>query len=103
MDVRDYLRILRQRWLSILFCALVAAAIAGGLTALQTPTYASNARLFVSTSQTDDSQLLQGGQYSAQRVKSYADLVTSRELLSVLGEVEYSVPPLASSEAVSLF
>jgi predicted ATPase len=30
-------------------------------------------------------------------------LVTSRELLRVQGEVEYSVPPLASSEAVSLF
>src|SRR4029078_6572395 len=30
-------------------------------------------------------------------------LVTSRELLRVQGEVEYAVPPLASSEAVSLF
>ena len=30
-------------------------------------------------------------------------LVTSRELLRVQGEVEYSVPPLVSSEAVSLF
>jgi predicted ATPase/class 3 adenylate cyclase len=30
-------------------------------------------------------------------------LVTSRELLRVQGEVEYAVPPLASSEATSLF
>jgi len=30
-------------------------------------------------------------------------LVTSRELLRVQGEVEYAVPPLAESEAVSLF
>ena len=30
-------------------------------------------------------------------------LVTSRELLRVQGEVEYAVPPLASSEAVTLF
>ncbi len=30
-------------------------------------------------------------------------LCTSRELLRVQGEVEYSVPPLASSEAVTLF
>jgi predicted ATPase len=30
-------------------------------------------------------------------------LVTSRELLRVQGEVEYAVPPLVSSEAVSLF
>jgi predicted ATPase len=32
-----------------------------------------------------------------------AVLVTSRELLRVQGEVEYAVPPLASSEAVTLF
>ncbi len=29
--------------------------------------------------------------------------MTSRELLRVQGEVEYAVPPLVSSEAVSLF
>lgn len=80
MEVRDYLKILRRRWVSILVIALLGAGLAAGLTALQTPQYASNARLFVTTSDADDSTLLQGGQFSAQRVKSYADLVSSREL-----------------------
>jgi predicted ATPase/class 3 adenylate cyclase len=38
-----------------------------------------------------------------QSCPNLALLVTSRELLRVHGEVEYAVPPLASSEAVSLF
>ncbi len=38
-----------------------------------------------------------------QSCPNLALLVTSRELLRVQGEVEYAVPPLVSSEAVSLF
>ncbi len=38
-----------------------------------------------------------------QSCPNLALLVTSRELLRVHGEVEYAVPPLASSEAVTLF
>jgi capsular exopolysaccharide synthesis family protein len=81
MELRDYLRVLRHRWVSIVVIAAVFAGLAALYTALQTPQYASSARLFVSTSQSSDSsQLAQGGQFSTQRVKSYSDLVTSREL-----------------------
>lgn len=106
MELRDYLRVLRRRWMSILLLGILAGAAAWSLTAIQTPQYASSARLFVSTSQTDDNQLLQGGQFSAQRVKSYADLITSRELAKrVIADtrVEISAEDLAnrvSAEAV---
>ncbi|MEQ6901069.1 polysaccharide biosynthesis tyrosine autokinase [Nocardioides sp. YIM 152588] len=80
MELRDYLQILRKRWPSILLITLLVTGIAAGVTALQTPMYASTARLFISTSEADDAALYSGGQFSAQRVKSYADLVTSREL-----------------------
>ncbi|WP_122818807.1 polysaccharide biosynthesis tyrosine autokinase [Nocardioides pantholopis] len=80
MELRDYIRILRRRWVSILLVAVVGTALAAAATAAQTPQYASSARLFVSTSEGDQSAVFQGGQFSAQRVKSYADLITSREL-----------------------
>ena len=80
MELRDYLRVVRRRWLSILLITAAAGVAAAGFTMLQTPQYASNARLFVTTSETDSAALAQGGQFSTQRVKSYADLITSREL-----------------------
>ena len=45
-----------------------------------TPQYASSDRLFVSTSQSDESSAYTGNLFATQRVASYADLVTSRQL-----------------------
>lgn len=102
MELRDYLRVLRRRWVSILVVAVCAAGVAMGLTALQTPMYASNARLFVTTSETDTGTLLQGGQFSAQRVKSYADLIDSRELATrVVADLGLDVDPDALSQNVT--
>ncbi|WP_168929338.1 polysaccharide biosynthesis tyrosine autokinase [Nocardioides sp. GY 10113] len=102
MELRDYLQILRKRWLSILLVTLLVAGAAAGVTALQTPIYSSTARLFVSTAETDDSALFQGGQYSAQRVKSYADLVTSRELANrVIDDLGLDVEAADLSQEVS--
>lgn len=80
MELTEYLKVLRRRWLWIAVTAILCAAIALGFSLIQTKEYSSSARLFVSTSSLSDSALLQGGQYSQERVKSYADLVTSREL-----------------------
>lgn len=102
MELHDYLRILRRRWVSILVIAAAAGVAALGIAALQTPQYASSARLFISTAQTDDNQLLQGGQFSAQRVKSYADLITSRELANrVIADTGIDISPEAIAGRVS--
>lgn len=77
MDLRDYLRILRTRWMLIVLSGLAGVGAAAALTLASTPQYASSARLFVSTSSADDdAQANQGGQFSLQRVKSYANLLT---------------------------
>lgn len=77
MDLRDYLRLLRTRWILVSLCGLICIGAAAALTWAATPQYTSTARLFVSTSSSsDDNQALQGGQFSLQRVKSYANLLT---------------------------
>jgi capsular exopolysaccharide synthesis family protein len=80
VDLRDYLSVLRTRWVLIVACALVMIALAAAVTWRTTPQYASSARLFVSTAATDDSEAIQGGAFSLQRVKSYADLLTGQEI-----------------------
>lgn len=102
MDLREYLKLLRRRWMSIAVIAVMCGLAAGGLSALQTPMYASNARLFVSTSGSTDSSLVQGGQFSEQRVKSYADLISSRELAErVIADLDLDASPVELARKVS--
>lgn len=103
MDLRDYLRVLRTRWMLIAACALIAVAIAAALTWRATPQYASSARMFVSTQgSTDDAQANQGGQFSLQRVKSYADLLTGLEIARrVVDDLELDVSPQALASQIS--
>lgn len=101
MELRDYLNILRRRWLIVLATAVVCVLAALGLTAAATPMYASDARLFVSTSQSmsSTSDLAQGGQFSVQRVASYADLVKSRDLAEAV--IQQTGVNLTSDELIA--
>lgn len=103
MELRDYLNTLRRRWMIVLATLAVCVLAAVGLTAVATPMYSSDARLFVSTSQTGStSELAQGGQFSVQRVQSYADLVRSRDLATeVLTDTGVELTPNELIERVS--
>ena len=80
MELRDYLRIARRRWLLIVGTMLVTVAVAALLTTQMTKQYASTARVFISTTSSDSSDAFQGSQFSQQRVTSYADVVSGLEL-----------------------
>lgn len=82
MELRDYLRIIRRRWLLIVACFLVAIGAAALFTLRATPQYQSTARLFISTPSSDSTVAgaYQGGLFSQQRVTSYADLVTGKQI-----------------------
>jgi len=85
-------------------CALVTVGMAALLTWQATPQYASSARLFVSTQgSTDDAgQANQGGQFSVQRVKSYADLLTGQEIARrVVEELELKESPRTLADQIS--
>jgi capsular exopolysaccharide synthesis family protein len=80
VELRDYLRIIRRRWLLITGTTLVTLAVAALLTTQMTKQYASTARVFVATTSASSSDAFQGGQFSEQRVASYADVVSGLEL-----------------------
>lgn len=102
MDLRDYLRVLKTRWLLIVICTLIFVALASLLTLRAAPQYAATARLFVSTSATDDSQALQGSTFSLQRVKSYADLLTGQEIARrVVDDLDLDESPRALASQIS--
>ena len=102
MELRDYLRIVRRRWTLILLCLVVAVGVAAGVTYSMTPQYASSARLFVSTTPSSSGEAYQGSLFSAQRVTSYADLVSGQELSRrVIEELDLDMDPAELSGKIS--
>jgi capsular exopolysaccharide synthesis family protein len=81
MNIQDFLRLLRARWLIIVATTAVAVAGAVALTLLTTPLYQASARLFVSTSAgVTATDIYSGTLSSQQRVLSYTKLLTSEIL-----------------------
>jgi capsular exopolysaccharide synthesis family protein len=82
VELKDYIRIIRKRWRIIVAAMLVVLAGAALATALSPKVYEAQTRLFVSTSGGSDSgALLQGSSFTQQRVKSYADVITTPKVL----------------------
>lgn len=103
MDLRDYLTILRHRWVMIASVTLAVVALAALATWRTTPQYASSTDLFVSTSQaSDDNQAFQGSQFSLQRVKSYAEMVPQNEITRrVVQRLDLDETPAELSEQIT--
>ena len=83
MDLRDYVRILRRRWL-LVTAATVLGIVAGVVpVALMTPTYEAHTQLYVSV-QSDaggTGDLVQGNSFAKEVVSSYTDIVGSSVVL----------------------
>lgn len=79
MDLADYLRLLRKRWFVVLQCVLLGIGVAAFFVWRATPVYQASTQLFISASSADSSvsTLAQGGQFTQQRVQSYADIVNT--------------------------
>lgn len=86
MELRDYWVTVRRRWKVVVLVLLACLGIAALYTWQATPQYSSSARLFVSTSPSDTTDAYQGNLYASQRVNSYRDLVTGRQLADRVSE-----------------
>lgn len=73
MELRDYLRILRARWIAIVLLTLLGAAVAFGYSALQPRVYTAEATGYVTTADgsTDVGAALVGNQLAQAKVKSF--------------------------------
>jgi capsular exopolysaccharide synthesis family protein len=102
VDLRNYLRTLRKRWVSVVLVTFLAVAVAGVVTVRTTPTYASDITLFVSTAGTADvADAYQGGLFTEQRVTSYAELLTSERLVASVAErLDLDTPVAALRESI---
>jgi capsular polysaccharide biosynthesis protein len=90
VDLREYLRTIRKRWLLITICTAAGVGAAVLATFLAAPVYESRTQLFVSAQNSEGSASgnYQGGLFAQQRVKSYADIVRSP---AVTGDVAKEV------------
>ena len=82
MELKDYIRVIRKRWQIIVAVMLVVLAGAALATTLSPKVYEAQTRLFVSTAAGGDSNdLMAGSSFTQQRVKSYADVITTPNVL----------------------
>ncbi len=82
MELKDYFRVIRKRWQIIVAVMLVVLAGSALATTLSPKVYEAQTRLFVSTSGGSNSNdLLSGSNFTQQRVKSYADVITTPNVL----------------------
>lgn len=74
LDLREYLRILRQNWILITAITLAGLLIGGAASVLAKPTYTAETQLFVSLQNSGSIQeLQQGNTFSQARVQSYVE------------------------------
>ncbi|SHF73784.1 YveK family protein [Geodermatophilus nigrescens] len=95
MELRDYLAALRGHWRTWVGVTVLGVLLATVVVAVTPRTYTASARVFVAVSPS----IPNSGQFVAQRVKSYPDVVVSRSVLEpVIDDLELglTVPELAA-------
>ncbi|MCH8562423.1 Wzz/FepE/Etk N-terminal domain-containing protein [Nesterenkonia sp. LB17] len=97
MALHNFVRICRRRWASILLTPVIAVLFAAAIYVLQPVTYESTTKIYVSAATGESLEELQrGSTVVGQRVKSYADLVTTPAVLDPV--VEDLRLPMSSSQ-----
>ncbi len=96
MNLRNFIRLLRDQWKLIALVAVVAAGASAALTARTTPLYASSVTFYVSAqvNTSDPIGAYQGDLLSQQEVQSFAELLRGPTLVqSVINDLGLRVAP----------
>lgn len=82
MQLDDYLRILRKRWITLVASTLLGLAVGAGLTIASTPLYQASTLVYVQVQSSGTiGELVQGGNFVQSQVKSYAEVVNQPRVL----------------------
>lgn len=105
MELRDYLQILRKRWIAIVALTLVGLASAAGATILTAPKYEARTLVYVQVQSSGTvGELAQGSTFIQNQVKSFAEVVKTPRVLdpviTALG-IAQTADQLASSIVAS--
>lgn len=97
MSIAEYFRVLRKRWVTIAVLTALGAALGVALTLTAEPQYRAQSESFVTIAGTSGGagSILQGSQFTIQRVSSYTQLVDSPFVLQPV------IDELALDETVS--
>jgi succinoglycan biosynthesis transport protein ExoP len=82
VDLRDYIRILRKRWVAIVAVALVGLAVSAGVTILTTPKYEATTLVYIQVQSSGTvGELAQGSTFIQSQMKSFAEVVRTPRVL----------------------
>jgi capsular exopolysaccharide synthesis family protein len=82
MDLRDYVAVLRKRWVVVAAAVALGLLTAVGVNVFTTPVYSASTQLYVSVPTAGTTaDLLQGSSFTRQQVTSYTRLVTTPGVL----------------------
>ncbi|MCQ9388081.1 polysaccharide biosynthesis tyrosine autokinase [Brevibacterium sp. 50QC2O2] len=103
MPLVDYLRLLRERWVTVVVMGIIGTVLAGTLAVIQNPQYQASVKVFVSTINSGEAvELQQGSTFAQQRVLSYADLATTSAVLTpVIDELQLNTTPTALAKTIA--
>ncbi len=82
MDFKQFLMVLRRRWISVAALVLVALAASSAITFTRTPAYESRAQVFLTVDVRDTTDAYAASLFASGRASAYADLASSTELAS---------------------
>ena len=101
VELREYLVILRRRWISVLIVALTILAVASLATLAMPKKYTATTRLFFSVAADSVADLAQGSSFTERQMSSYAQVATSPEVLdAVIQKVPLSTTAAEMAKSV---
>ena len=103
MELRDYVEILRRRWMSVVILALAGLALGSVISLAMTPVYTATTRLFFAVAGSESvTDLAQGSTFAEKQMSSYAEVATSPIALEpVIRKLDLSTDATTLAKSIS--